>query len=111
MNTNALSAYNALSSAGARPAAAERLKALEANPDTAKAAKAAREFESFFVSQMFQHMFEGIKSDGMFGGGHGEEMFKSQLIDQYGKMVAKRGGLGIADQVVRHMIQQQEVKS
>ncbi len=108
IDTNALRSYTALANTGTAPS--DRLKALADNPDTAKAAKAAKEFESFFVSQMVQHMFGGIKADGMFGGGHGEEMFRSQLIDQYGKMVAARGGLGIADSVVRSMIQQQEVK-
>ena len=111
MNTNALRSYTAMASNGSQTGAAERMKELAASPDTAKAAKAAKEFESFFVSQMVQHMFEGVKTDSMFGGGHGEEMFRSQLIDQYGKMVAARGGLGIADSVVRSMLHQQEVKS
>jgi flagellar protein FlgJ len=59
----------------------------------ATAAKVGRQFEAQFVSQMFQHMFEGIKTDGLFGGGSAEGMFKSLLIDEYGKMVANRGSL------------------
>ena len=30
-------------------------------------------------------MFSGIKTDGMFGGGQGEQMFRSLMIDQYAK--------------------------
>ena len=32
-------------------------------------------------------MFSGIKTDGLFGGGQGEEMFRSMMIDQYGKQL------------------------
>lgn len=74
-----------------------------------KAEKSAQEFEAFFLSQMLTHMFSGIKADGMFGGGHGEEMFKSLMVDEYGKMMAKSGGVGIADQVKAQMLKSQEV--
>jgi len=74
-----------------------------------QAEKTAKEFEAFFLTQMMAHMFEGIKADGMFGGGQGEEMFKSLLVDEYGKMMAKQGGVGIADQVKAHMLKMQEV--
>lgn len=74
-----------------------------------KADKSAKEFEAFFLSQMMAHMFSGIKTDGMFGGGHGEEMFKSMLVDEYGKMMAKSGGVGIADQVKTQMLKMQEI--
>ena len=72
-----------------------RLPAMHAM-DKAAAAKVGKQFEAQFVSQMFQHMFEGIKTDGIFGGGSGEEMFRSLLIDEYGKMVANKGGAGAA---------------
>ena len=32
-------------------------------------------------------MFSGISTDGPFGGGEGEEMFRSLMIDQYGKAI------------------------
>jgi Rod binding domain-containing protein len=76
------------------------------NPVAAR--KAAQDFEAVFVSQMFQQMFAGIKADGLFGGGHGEDMFRSLLLDEYGKQVAKHGGLGISDAVMRTLISQQE---
>src|SRR5205823_6295085 len=58
----------------------------------AGAAKAAKEFESVFISQFLGSMFSGIPTDGMFGGGQGEDMFRSLMIDQYGKQVEQRGG-------------------
>jgi Rod binding domain-containing protein len=73
--------------------------------------KTAEQFTGMFMSQMFQHMFEGVGKDAMFGGGPGEEMFHSVLIDEYGKAAAKRGGMGITDQIMHALIAQQEVKS
>lgn len=77
----------------------------------AAAAKSARQFEAMFVSQMFQHMMAGIKTDGIFGGGKGEEMFRSMMVDEYGKMVANRGnGIGVAAAVQRALLSHQEVQ-
>ena len=75
----------------------------------AQARKAGREFEAMFVTQMFQHMFSGLKTDGWFGGGEGEEMFRPMLIEQYGKMVANHGnGIGIGEAVARVLLHAQE---
>lgn len=79
--------------------------------DTARAAKAGRQFEAMFMSQMMQHMFEGIETDGIFGGGSGEQMFRSLLIDEYGKMVANKGnGIGIGAAVQKMLLSHQEVQ-
>lgn len=74
----------------------------------AKLHKAAQEFESTFVTQMFSHMFDSIEVDETFGGGRGEEMFRSLLTNEYGKMVTQRGGLGISDSVYRELLRAQE---
>jgi flagellar protein FlgJ len=75
-------------------------------------ARAATAFETQFVSQMYQHMFEGIETDGLFGGGSGEKMFRSLLVDEYAKMTANRpggSGFGIAASVQKMLLKQQEV--
>ncbi|CCG40643.1 rod-binding protein [Magnetospirillum molischianum] len=77
-----------------------------------KAAKTAKAFESQFVSQMYQHMFEGVEADGLFGGGTGEKMFRSLLIDEYAKMTTNRpggSGFGIAPAIQKMLLKQQEV--
>ena len=77
------------------------------NPkDLAALKKVGEDFEAQFLSQMIGHMFEGTKTDGLFGGGRGEEMFRSLLVDEYGKSIAKAGGIGVADQVVRSVLLQ-----
>lgn len=77
-----------------------------------KAAKTAKAFESQFVSQMYQHMFDGIETDGLFGGGSGEKMFRSLLIDEYAKITTNRpggSGFGIAPAIEKMLLKQQEV--
>ncbi len=71
--------------------------------------KAAEEFEGQFMAEMLKHMFSGIETDGPFGGGHAEETFRTLLVDEYGKQVTRSGGLGLADQIQRQMLQMQEV--
>ena len=67
----------------------------------------AQDFEAFFISQMMEQMFQGISTEGMFGGGHAEKIYRSMMINEYGKNIAKSGGIGIADHVVRFMIETQ----
>lgn len=76
--------------------------------DLAKAKAAAEDFEAFFVTHAFEDMFAGISTDPMFGGGEGEEVFRSFLLQEYGKTVAKAGGVGIADMVQKQLLQLQE---
>jgi len=57
---------------------------------------------------MLKPMFESVKIDPPFGGGMGEDMWRSMQVDEYGKAIARAGGIGIADAVFREMIKQQE---
>ena len=70
--------------------------------------KVAREFEAVFISEMMRPMFEGLEVDPMFGGGRGEEVFKGMLIDEYGKGMAKAGGIGLSDHIKQQLIYLQE---
>lgn len=70
----------------------------------------AEEFEAVFVAEMMKPMFEGISTDGEFGGGKAEEIFRGMLLQEYGKMLAGTGSLGIADSVKTELIKLQETK-
>jgi Rod binding domain-containing protein len=88
--------------AGAKPAADDKTQAARA---------AAEQFEALFLAQMMTHMFAGTSDpNGMFGGGPGEEAFRDMLTQEYAKVMAKSGGVGIADSVMREMLRQQETK-
>jgi len=78
--------------------------------DPAVAHKAGEDFESFFLSQVFENMFAGVGTDSLFGGGNGETVYRSLLLQQYSKVAAKAGGVGIADAVQREILRAQETK-
>jgi len=67
----------------------------------------AEEFESVFLNEMLSPMFEGLSTDGLGGGGVGEEMFRPMLIDRYAQAVTHAGGIGIADQIMRELTRMQ----
>ncbi len=76
--------------------------------DARTAKKVSEQFEGVLVSQMLNDMFAGIKTDGPFGGGPGEDMFRTLMIDEYGKKLAAQGGLGLAPHVARALLARQE---
>lgn len=102
--SNALSTYT---QGDLKIAAQKAAPALSAK-DIAKAEETAKEFEAVFVSEMMKPMFEQISTDGMFGGGKGEEVFRGMLLQEYGKMVAQSGSIGLSDQIKQQMILMQE---
>lgn len=81
---------------------------LRAAKDVDKIEEAAKEFEAVFLSQMVSHMFEGIDTDPMFGGGHAEGIYRSMLVQEYGKAMAEAGGIGISDVLKSELIAMQE---
>lgn len=68
---------------------------------------AAKDFEAMFIAQMMKPMFEGIETNKLFGGGKGEEIFRGFMIEEYGKLMAETGQLGIADTIKQEMIRMQ----
>lgn len=70
--------------------------------------QAAQDFEAFYLARALEPMFEGIGTEAPFGGGMAEDMWRSLLIDEYGKAIAKTGGIGIADAIVRGLVEIQE---
>ena len=77
-----------------------------ANMSAAK--KAATQFESVFISEFLGSMFEGVSTDGPFGGGQGEAMFRSLMLDQYGKAIESRGGFGLSGAITKELLAAQE---
>lgn len=77
--------------------------------DSAKRAhEIGREFEAHFLGQVFQNMFRGLESDGFFGGGQGEAVFRDFMADEMGRIVTRRGGVGLAEEVASLLMARQE---
>jgi Rod binding domain-containing protein len=72
--------------------------------------KVAEDFEAFFAGEVFEQMFSGIQPDPVTGGGDGEAMFRSLMLQEYGKAVAKQHSLGIADVVKKQLLRLQETQ-
>lgn len=90
------------------PSLLQQPAARPAPAPTAKMRETAQQFEASFISQMLKPMFEGVKTDGPFGGGDAEETWRSFMIEAMAKQTVKAGGIGLADQVVAQMLKMQE---
>lgn len=78
---------------------------------TAKMRETAEAFEASFLSQMLKPMFEGLDTEGTFGGGEAEATWRSFLVDAMAKQTAKAGGIGLADDVMAEMMKMQELSA
>ena len=97
---NAATAATALSRFQASPA--------EAAVSLQSVKRAAQEFEALFISEMMAPVFDSMDTGGLFGGGQGEKIFRSMMVQEYGKAIARSGGIGIADSVQREILKMQE---
>lgn len=83
-------------------------RALGGNKSVEEAREAAESFEAHFLSSFLESMFQGIETDGPFGGGQGEGIFRSMLNEEYASSISKSGGVNIADAVFKEILHIQE---
>jgi len=98
----ALQAGNALAQGKSLPKVRRAANLVEAR-------KVAREFEAVFLGQMLQPMFANINAVEPFGGSSSEKMWRTMQVEEFGKAIAKSGGIGLADTVFREIIKTQEL--
>lgn len=92
-----------LRSAGFQPAGRQDAGA----PVPPEIRRAAEEFESVFLSEMLAPMFDGLQTDGLGGGGMGEEIFRPMLVERYAQSISNAGGIGLADHIVQELMRMQ----
>ena len=68
----------------------------------------SKDFEAVFLTQMLQAMFSGEQTSAYFGGGTAGDVTKGYLLNEYGKMMAQAGGIGIAASVKQELLKLQE---
>jgi flagellar protein FlgJ len=73
-----------------------------------KISETAQDFEAQFLSQMMENMFSTVGTNPEFGGGDAEEVYRSLLVNEYGKLLSRAGGIGIADHVKGELLRMQE---
>jgi peptidoglycan hydrolase FlgJ len=106
MNTS-LTTANSIQIDTAMMAAGRTAKPV-ASGDVQRIRKVAEDFEAVFLSQMLKPMFANLGAEKPFGGGSGEEMWRSLQVDEFGKAISRKGGIGIADNIFREMLKLQE---
>ena len=75
------------------------------------AKKVSQDFEGLLVGMMVKSMRATVGKDTLTGGGHGEDVYRSMLDQQYADASVKRGGgLGIAKILERDIIRQESRK-
>ena len=87
------------------------LKAAVTSKDLKRAEQAAEDFEAVFIGEMLKPMFSMIEVNENFGGGKGEEIFRDMMVQEYGKMISRQGGIGIASQIKAELLRAQETQS
>ena len=65
----------------------------------------AEELEAVFLNTLVSEMFASVKSE---EGDFGEETWRGMQSEQYAAAMAKDGGIGIADQIMRSLLSAQE---
>ena len=70
----------------------------------------ARELEGQFLSTMIEPLFSKDKEGGLFGGGAGNDVFRSLMMNEYGQILSQAGGIGLADNIAKEMLALQEVQ-
>lgn len=76
--------------------------------DMDKIEKTAKDFESVFMAQMLKPMWDGVETDGMFGGGAGEDAMRDLLVQEYGKAMVRNDQHGLSPAIMDAMIRMQE---
>ena len=71
--------------------------------DDNKIHEEAVELESVLISKMIEPMFPDGKESGLYGGGHGSDIFRQMMIDEYAKTLATTNGLGLAESIERDL--------
>jgi peptidoglycan hydrolase FlgJ len=68
----------------------------------------AEEFEAVFLAQVLQTMSVGLGGPGAMSDGD-NEAWAGMLQEEYGRLISKSGGIGVADALMREMLKMQEV--
>ena len=79
-----------------------------AGPTPSALRQQAEELEGVFLNTLMSQMFSSLDTEGDFGGGYAEETWRSMQAEHYADALAKAGGVGLADALVRQLLEHQE---
>ena len=73
-----------------------------------QARQVGEEFEAVFLAQMLEHMMGESTEDTLFSGA-GQGAWKGMLNEEYAKVMATAGGIGLADDLAREVMRYQDI--
>lgn len=73
-------------------------------------AEVAEKFESLLLTQMFNAMQSTVERSGLLDGGSTEEMYREMLNQALSDEMARRGGLGLAEQIAKQVEAYQDAR-
>ena len=75
-----------------------------------KITQKAQELEGVFLAVMMEPMFPEGKESNLYGGGHGNGIFRSMMLQEYGKIFADAGGVGLASGIEKQFKKQRTIE-
>jgi peptidoglycan hydrolase FlgJ len=80
-------------------------KMLKVNDGSVKNERAAKDFETYFVSYMLKEMRKTVPEDGFMKKTQGEKIFEEMLDKRYAKQIVDKGGFGLSRIILEQMRQ------
>ncbi len=78
-------------------------------PGLDKVEQAAREFEALLLTNLLRIMRESIDQSELFGSGLGGQFYMELIDQQIARALAEKGGIGIADLLMRQLESRERV--
>lgn len=76
------------------------------DPQQLKAA--AQQFEAVFIQQMFKEMRNTVPDDGLIPRGNAEDTYTQMQDAEAAKIMAERGGIGLAEMMLQELLKGSE---
>lgn len=68
----------------------------------------AEQLEGVFLNTLMSQMFSSLDGKGMFSGGYAGKTWRSIEAEQYANQVASAGGVGLADDIMKSLLEVQQ---
>lgn len=71
----------------------------------------AVELEGVFLNTLLSQVASSVDTEGPFGGGYGEETWRGMQASEFANNIARAGGIGLSDSILRDLIDTQAAVS
>lgn len=79
--------------------------------ETPQLRQAAQELEGVFLGLLLKSMRGTVSQGGLFGAGADSQMYRDMFDQEVGRTLARRGGIGLADMIVRDQVLREATES